>query len=703
MTIESEILRVMRAKDYRPMKANELERKLRVKDGDKQQFRETLRQMELGGQIVEVKQKRLALPDKVHLTVGVLRVNPRGFGFVVPKAAEDKEDLFVRQGDMSTALDGDTVAVREVRPEPPQGPAGKIVSIIERGRKEIVGTFNTTKSFSFCVPDNPSVLHNIYIGPQDKHGATPGDKVVVKITEWPSRHSAPEGKVIEVLGQAGEQKVDLMAVVRGYGLPDKFNPETMAEARSLGRKVAEKDTQGRRDLTDMFTITIDPVDARDFDDAISLAPEKGGWRLFVHIADVSHYVKAASALDGEARKRGTSVYLPGSVIPMLPKSLSNGLCSLKPRQVRLTKTVEVLCDQRGFIADVSIYRSVIRSDHRLTYGEVLDMIEGRKSDDRKLTEFVKQSNKLAQKLKENRRSRGMLGLDIAKSAVRIDENGDVEEIYLEESDAAHGLIEQFMLTANETVAEFLSNNKLPGIFRIHDQPSDESFAEVAKVVRAMGYKTGSVTDVKSLQRLLDKTRDTPDGKLFHLAILRTFAHAIYTHRPGLHFALATSHYLHYTSPIRRYPDLIVHRVLDDHFDGNLKSAKQRKEYDKDFGPCAAHCSDTEQRAEKAERELVKLKILEYLEKHRRSVYKGLITGFKEHGVQVEVENIGIPGFVRLSSLTDDFYELDRKGTSIVGRASKRRFKLGEEVKVKIDQIDMIKRQADFAFVDDKKS
>ena len=582
MVTEAEVLRTMRGKHYRPMKAAELARQVGVKPDEMRDFKQLLRQMELDGLIVEVKQSHLALPQKVDLVVGLLRVNPRGFGFVIPRGTEAGQDIYVAEGDMATAVDRDTVAVRLHRPQPREGPAGKVVSIVNRGRDRIVGTFQTSKRFSFCVPDDPSIVHNIYIHQHDSHNAKPGEKVVVEITEWPSRHSAPEGRVIEVLGPVGQQKVDILSVVRGFGLPDRFGAAALSQAVQLGRQVADSDLKGRRDLTALFTVTIDPVDAKDFDDAISLEREGGRWRLSVHIADVSHYVRPNSDLDSEARERGTSVYLPGTVIPMLPEPLSNGLCSLKPHQVRLTKTVELVYDARGSQLDASVYRSYIRSDHRLNYGQVLDVIEGRDGADGRLVEMLQTCNALAEKLKEVRRHRGMLELSIAKPAVRLDPFGDVAEVLLEESDAAHSLIEEFMLAANEAVAEFLCQRGLPGIFRTHPEPKPEDFAEFAAIARAVGGRVGELSDRKALQRLLDQTRNRPDGHLIHLALLRTMPHALYSEFPGTHFALASSRYLHYTSPIRRYPDLLVHRVLDEHFDGNLKSTKQRQVLGQDF-------------------------------------------------------------------------------------------------------------------------
>ncbi len=709
---ESQILSTLRSRRYRPMNAEGLAQHLGVAEPDAEEFFDLLERMRLEGKIVEVKFRCLTLPEKVGLVVGTLRANPNGFGFVLP-FERDKDDLYVGPQDMGTAFDGDTVVARIKKamhhgrrsPKAPPSSAATIISVIKRARSTVVGTFSRTRKFSYVIPDDPRIPKDIYVAPEDTLGAEPRQKVVVRVTEWSSEQLNPEGEIIEVLGSESDPGVETLSIVRQYELPDRFDQTVLDEADQSSRRPIVPDLATRQDLRQLLTITIDPDTAKDFDDAVSLEKDASGhWGLGVHIADVSHYVAHGSAVDAEALKRGTSVYLPGITIPMLPEALSNDACSLREGEERLTKSVFMTFDPSGRLLRSALARSVIRSARRLTYRDALSLIQspakGAAQELRGISALLHNMKDLALILKKRRLERGAIDLDLAELAVRVDAEGRVKKIEKVERDIAHRLIEEFMLAANEAVARFMMDHRLPFISRVHASPDPESLADFQAFVRTLGYSMSDPNNVKLIQALLREADGRGDKYAVNYSLLRSLKQAEYAAHPSLHYALATSSYCHFTSPIRRYPDLIVHRMLDEYFAGRLDSVKRRDDWQRRMPAWAAHSSFTERRSEDAERELTKLKIMTFLEDHMGEEMRGIVVGIREFGMFVQLEDYMIDGLVRLSTLRDDYYRLDRNATSIIGDRSRRRITIGDSVRVILASLNFVRREVELAMVEE---
>ena len=709
---ESEILTALRSRRYRPMNAEELAQHLGVTEPGAEEFYDLIERMRLEGKIVEVKFKCLALPEKVDLVVGLLRMNPSGFGFILPLSSPS-EDLYVGAQDMGTAFDGDTVVARikkTYRPgrrgrNIPPSSAATVVSVIKRARSTVVGTFQRTRKFCYVIPDDPRMPKDIYIAPEDTLGAEPRQKVVARIIEWSSEQLNPEGEIIEVLGSESDPRVETTSVVRQFELPDRFEEDVLAEAAERSRAPFESDLAGRLDLRKALTITIDPDDAKDFDDAVTLEQDaRGQWRLGVHIADVSNYVKPETPLDAEALRRGTSVYLPGLTIPMLPEALSNGACSLREGEDRLTKSVLMTCAKSGELLASEVRKSVIRSSRRLTYRQALKLIEHPSaeaaSDLRAIAHMLHRMRDLALVLRQRRLDRGAIDLDLSELAVRVDAEGRVKHIEKIERDIAHSLIEEFMLAANEAVARFMTQHHLPFISRVHAEPDPESLADFQAFVRALGYNLPDPRNVKQIQALLREAEGRGDKYAVNYSLLRSLKQAEYSAEPGLHYALATKHYCHFTSPIRRYPDLVVHRMLDEYFAERLESSADREAWQRRMPDWAAHSSFTERRAQDAERELTKLKIMTFLEDKMGEEMRGIVVGIREFGMFVQLADYLIDGLVRLSTMRNDFYRLDRARTFIIGERSRRRYKIGDSVTVILVSLNFVRREVDLTIVED---
>ena len=572
--------------------------------------------------------------------------------------------------------------------------SGRVIRIVERATDMAVGTLQKTKLFHYVVPDDPRFVHDIYTKPA--HNAQVGDKVVVKLAEWKSRHVNPEGTIVEVLGKATAPGVDILSILRKYQLPTHFSDQTLAEAE----RVSDSIPPGRLDLRGEFIVTIDPDDAKDFDDAINVdeLPD-GGWRLGVHIADVSHYVKPGSALDREARARGNSVYLDDRVVPMLPEKLSNGLCSLRPREDRLTMSCFIEFSPKLVARKVEFASSVIHSKHRLTYQEAFARLESRDGGD-ELTRELKKMWKLASKLRALRFAGGSLNLEFPEVKVRLDKNGRplrIEKIYY---DISHQLIEEFMLAANEAVARHICNRQVPGIYRIHDDPDLEKLREFREYARSFGYKVGDVSQRRELQRLLGAVTGKPEEYAINLALLRSLKKAKYSTQSVGHFGLAKKFYTHFTSPIRRYADLVVHRTLRGLIEssgGMLSVAELSK--------VAEHVSKTERVAGEAEQESVELKKIEYfqqqIETGKRDRLDSVVSGVRNFGIFVELTESLMRGLVHVSTLDDDFYHYDEIRERLVGKRSKRVIQIGDKLTVQVDRVDVFKRQIDFRVVEGK--
>ncbi|MBE7445418.1 MAG: ribonuclease R [Planctomycetia bacterium] len=701
-----DIFKLIRSKIYRPMTAAELAEHFEIADAEYRQFCDLLQELEFSGEIVKIKQKQYADPEKVHLLVGTLECNSRGFGFVVPAKKDGGEDIYVNEEGMGSAMHGDLVVVRlparvqipRKRKEKGRSTTGQIVNILRHANDFVVGSFGKTKQLRFVAPDNPKLFRDIYVAEDGTKGAQPGDKVVVRVTAWPSRHLNPEGEVTEVLGKEGDPKVEHRSIIYQFKLPHTFAQKITKEMMHVPHAVSQKEIQGRLDLRNKLIITIDPDDAKDFDDAVSLEKDSNGdWYLGVHIADASYYVKPDTAIDKEARYRSTSVYLPGEVIPMLPEMLSNNICSLKEGEDRLTKSVFMTLDPKGRLLKKEIGYSVINVTKRLTYKQasaILNNETGINISD-EAADMLRTMAHLAELLFKNRMERGAIELDLPEISLILDEQGYIKDVEKVERDMSHKLIEECMLLANETVATFMFEKKMPLLCRIHPEPDEDSMQEFAEFVRGLEHTRIDPFKSKHLQSLLDKVRGRPEAYTVNLVLLKSMEQAVYAAGEGRHFALALDHYTHFTSPIRRYPDMLVHRILDQYFSGELSSHSVRNAWMNCLPEWTGHCSMAERRADEVEREITKLKLLRFLENEIGKTFEGVITGVQEFGFFVQLNKYLLEGLVHIRTLSDDIYQVDKKNMALVGTRHKKMYKIGEVVKVKIYKIDFLKREIDF--------
>ena len=706
MIDEAHVLKFVRGRRYSPMTGAEVAEALHIPPQEREAFFRLISQLELAGEIVEVKNRRLADPDRVDLVVGTLLCNARGFGFIRPVREKDGEDIYVSGENMSSALHGDLVVARVpgARRRGPrrggrrrdEGPEVKIVSALKRARTEIVGTLRQEGHVNFVIPDDSRLFRDVLVAPQDLAGARHNDKVAVRVTVWPSRHIVPAGEVVAVFGPRGELEAEMLSVVREYNLRRKFPPEVLAAANQLPERVQEADLAGRKDLTAEEIFTVDPSDARDFDDAVSLPPMRdGGWELGVHIADVSHYVRPESLIDQEARTRGTSVYLPGQVLPMIPERLSNGLCSLNPRDVRLTKTVRMRFDAEGRLQGADVFQSFIRSARRFNYQEVQDVIEGGKLPpaEAHLARTIRRMNELAELLRERRREAGMLEMDIPEAHVLTDEKGRTTGVELRRGDASHRLIEQFMLAANEAVANYLLRRRLPYIARAHEEPDAKAISEFSETARALGHPLPSPGTREQIQRFLARLQGKPEAPVLNYLLLRSMKMAQYVAADEPHYAIAAHHYLHFTSPIRRYPDLLAHRILDEHWAGWLRDPARAAHWKENLPAWAAHSTETERNAESAERSITTRRLLDFVAQ-RKEPMDALITAVENYGLRVQIRDLHLDGVVRMSTLADGYYRVNRERGSLVGPGRKE-YRIGQTLPVRVLRYNEFKHQIEF--------
>ena len=577
-----------------------------------------------------------------------------------------------------------------------------MIRILERKHDTIVGTLQHSRNFYYVVPDDPRLVHDVYVRPerdgQTQTTATVGDKVVVRLETWESRHVNPEGEIIEVLGPAAAPGVDILSIIRRYHLPTEFPRDVLDEADGISEKIDARRLQGREDLRKEFIITIDPDDARDFDDAIHVEKiDNGGWRLGVHIADVAAYVAPGSALDREAARRGNSVYLPDRVIPMLPERLSNGVCSLNPGVDRLTRSVFIHFDKNGVAKSARFAPSVIRSTQRLTYKQAYAILKSAPRD--RLGERLHIAWELASLLRRKRFEHGSLDLDFPEVKVWLDNNGYPVKLERVENDESHQLIEECMLAANEAVARELKKRAVPTIYRIHENPDPDKLAEYREFVLSFNYNVGDLTHRAEVQRLLAAIRGKPEEQALKIGLLKSLKRARYFPQPLGHYGLAKTNYLHFTSPIRRYADLVVHRGLAD------RNGKHRSRIDiSQITAIAEHVSMTERIAADAEIESAQMKKLEFfqrqLDEHNPQIFRAAIVDVRNYGLAVELPDALLTGLVHVSSLTDDFYLFEPARRQLIGRRSRKRFSVGDEVRVFVVRVDSFKRQVDFAIASD---
>jgi ribonuclease R len=712
-TIREKLLALVRAPDYRPRDRDEIARALGLQGRDRVEVRKTLHELEHAGEIVRIRKNRYVLPSEADLVTGKLSIHQAGYGFLVPEKAGEP-DIFIAAENTGTAMNGDRVVARISRDVPPRrakvraGQAaqhrseGRVIRILERARDTIVGTLQQSRNFYYVVPDDPRLVHDVYVQvpPRAKLPKTPtrDDKVVVRLEAWESRHVNPEGEIIEVLGAATAPGIDMLSIVRKYDLPTAFPKSVLDEANRIPQSVEQKLIQGREDLRDQFIVTIDPDDARDFDDAINVEKidNTGVWRLGVHIADVSAYVTPDSALDREARRRGNSVYLPDRVIPMLPERLSNGVCSLNPDVDRLTHSVFIEFDKNGRAKNAAFAKSVIRSAKRLTYKEAYAILQARPNGE--LSRRLHTAWELASLLRRKRFEQGSLDLDFPEVKVHVDADGKPTRLERVENDQSHQLIEEFMLAANEAVARELRHRSIATIYRVHEDPDPEKLAEYREFILSFGYKVGDLSHRKEVQRFLASISGKPEEQALKIGLLKSLKRARYAAQPLGHYGLAKANYLHFTSPIRRYADLVVHRTLAE------RNLLRRSKIDiGQIESLADHISDTERNAAEAEIESVRLKKLQFFEQQLKErdpqVFRAAIMDVRNYGLVVELPDALVTGVVHVSTLSDDFYRFDAAQRRLLGRRTNRRFSVGDEIRVFVARVDTFKRQIDFAIAD----
>lgn len=688
-------------KNYRPMRFKELAVLLMVPKAEREELKEMLDALIHEGKIIVDTVSRYRAAD-VNRKTGVFHGTSRGFGFVTVEG--EKDDFFIPESETKGALDGDTVRIyiQEER-VPGKRREGRVLEIVERGTNEIVGTYQRGKSFGFVIPDNQKFAYDVFIPKEKTAGAVNGHKVLVKLTSYGDERKNPEGEIIQVLGHINDPGVDVLSVVYAYGIPLDYPEEVYAQAERVPEEITDADRAGRLDLRDLPTVTIDGEDAKDLDDAITLSREGDIWHLGVHIADVSEYVTEGSALDKEAYERGTSVYLVDRVIPMLPHRLSNGICSLNEGCDRLALSCLMDIDAKGNVIGHQIAETVINVDRRMTYTSVKKIIEDHDAEECAAYEaFVPmflQMDELAGILREKRRKRGSIDFDFPECKIVVDEKGCPQEIKPYERNRATKLIEDFMLIANETVAEDYYWQELPFLYRTHENPDPEKIQKLGIFINNFGYSIHIGKDEihpKELQKLLERVDGTPEEPMIARLCLRSMKQAKYTEFCDGHFGLAAKYYCHFTSPIRRYPDLQIHRIIKENLRGKLNE-KRIAHYNAILPETAKQTSKTERRADEAEREVEKLKKVEYMSDKIGEIFEGVISGVTSWGMYVELPDT-VEGMVRLSDMDDDYYIFDEAGYQLVGEHTKRTYKLGQKVRVEIVGTDKVLKTIDMLLV-----
>ena len=685
---------------YVPMKAKEIAVVLNVPKPQKHELMEVLDALLADGK-VELTGKGKYIKSNGKFLTGIFTAHPRGFGFVTVEGEE--EDIFIPADQTNGALHMDTVQVAIARTSGGKRKEGTVVKIVARGTTQLVCTYEKSKTFGFAVPDNQRFAQDIFIPAERSKGAVSGHKVVVEITDYGKNGKKPEGKVVEIIGHINDPGTDIMSIVKGYDLPVDFSSKTMKQVENVSNEVSKADMAGRLDLRDWQTVTIDGEDAKDLDDAITLVKEGELYKLGVHIADVSNYVQENSALDVEALKRGTSVYLVDRVIPMLPHKLSNGICSLNAGENRLALSCIMMIDAKGNVVDHTIAETVIRVDRRMSYTSVKKILEEHDETERReyeeLVPMFELMQELAAILRKKRMKRGSIDFDFPETKIILDEKGRPVEIKPYDRNVATKIIEDFMLIANETVAQDYFWQELPFVYRTHENPDAEKIKKLGTFINNFGYTIHIGQDEvhpKELQKLLMKIDGTPEEALISRLTLRSMKQAKYTTINTGHFGLATNYYCHFTSPIRRYPDLQIHRIIKDNLRGRMNTGKI-DHYEKILPEVAKHSSEMERRADEAERETDKLKKVEYMEERIGQVFEGVISGVTEWGFYVELPNT-IEGLVHVTTLTDDYYHYQEATYEMVGEATNRRYKLGQKVKVMVTGTDRLLRTIDFRVV-----
>lgn len=694
---------------YVPMKEKELAIFMQVKPEEREDLKQILAELLEEGKLQISKRGKYTKGDgKKEGLVGTFISNARGFGFVEMEGRE--QDLFIPESGINGAFHKDKVQVELLKGQHGKRQEAKIVAILEHGITKVVGTYDKSKTFGFVIPDNEKISSDIFVPAERSKGAVSGHKVVVELTDYGDEKHKPEGKVVEIIGHVNDPGVDILSVVKGFELPMEFTEKVLNQAERMNKEVSEADREGRKDLRNVVMVTIDGEDAKDLDDAVSVSKMGDNYRLGVHIADVTNYVQENSALDKEAQNRGTSVYLVDRVIPMLPHALSNGICSLNQGVDRLALSCLMTINPKGEVIDYEIAETVINVNQRMSYTAVKKILEDEDKETIKeyenLIPMFKLMEELAGLLRKKRKKRGSIDFDFPESKMLLDKDGTPLEIKPYERNTATKIIEDFMLLANETVAQHFYWMELPFVYRTHENPDPEKILKLGTFINNFGYhikvKAGeNEIHPKEIQKLLSKIEGTDEEALISRLTLRSMKQAKYTVNCSGHFGLACQYYCHFTSPIRRYPDLQIHRIIKEQLRGRLR--EERIEHYKEILPeVAKHSSEMERRADEAERETEKLKKAQYMEQRIGNCYEGVISGITAWGIYVELPNT-IEGMIHVSKLAGDYYYYSEETYEMIGRDTGKCFKLGQKVKIVVDDVDRMSKSIDFALAEDEET
>lgn len=700
-----QLLNYMKDEAYKPLTVQEMEEAFGIEDSSQfKDFVKALVLMEERGLVVRTRSNRYGLPEKMNLIRGKLSGHAKGFAFVIPDEP-GMDDIFIPPNETNNAMHGDIVLARVSSESSGQRREGTVVRILERGVQQIVGTYTESKHFGFVIPDDKKFASDIFIPKAASKGAVEGHKVVVKLTTYPEGRKSAEGEVTEILGHKNDPGVDILSIIHKHGLPMEFPSDVLEQAEQTPEQISEKEIENRRDLRNQTIVTIDGADAKDLDDAVTVTKlENGNYKLGVHIADVTYYVQENSAIDAEAADRATSVYLVDRVIPMIPHLLSNGICSLNPKVDRLTLSCEMEITSEGEVVNHEIFQSVIKTTERMTYSDVNKILEDKDEElierYKALVPMFQLMEELAQVLRTKRMHRGAIDFDFKEAKVLVDQDGAPQDVVIRERSVAEKLIEEFMLAANETVAEHFHWMDVPFIYRIHEDPKEDKLRRFFEFITNFGYivkGTANAIHPRALQEIIEEVQGKPEEMVISTVMLRSMQQAKYDPESLGHFGLSTEFYTHFTSPIRRYPDLIVHRLIRTYLiEGKLDSATQEK-WDSILPDIADHSSNMERRAVDAERETDELKKAEYMMDKIGVEYDGIISSVTNFGMFVELPNT-IEGLIHVSYMTDDYYRYEERQLAMIGERTGNVFRIGDEITVRVINVNKDERSIDFEIV-----